>query len=410
MLEEYYKILGVKTEGSLEDIKKAYRFLAKKYHPDISDDPDAGEKFIEITEAYEILVNRSILETLHSTTDSKEEQKFTHEYFRKAAREKAKMAAEMRYEKLQREHEAFQKSGMYDLFLLLNYIFHGLIVAVTLFLLILPVILAIRDHFYGTFVFWIIGGFILLFIIAKGKSFFRLGSFFYTYKDLKTLFNQEMGKGIELCGYCFEKKADSYPYKIGMLKVLDIQLNFFGSLWHDARYKRTYAKLSIPRSRKAFRVHLVCSVIKIFSILSALVLLPFESLLWRIAGGIITGSIISFMILLITRTRSKVSYLLNWNILIKIFLLLFVLVILSDWHAFPNIRPTEYLGAVFILMLFFQDIFMDLIIKIFLRKRNLIRPLFKQPVKIQQMVNQGYQNYLDIPVWSTFFPFIKWIF
>jgi len=195
-----------------------------------------------------------------------------------------------------------------------------------------------------------------------------------------------------------------------MLKVLDIQLNFFGYLWYDARYKRTYTKLSIPRSRKAFRVHLASSFIKIFSILSALVFLPFESLLWRIAGGMIAGSIISFIILLITRTRSKVSYLLNWNILIKIFLLLLVLVILSDWHAFPNIRPTEYLGAGFILMLFFQDIFMDLIIKIFLRKRNLIRPFFKQPSNIQQMVNQGYQNYLDIPVWSTFFPFIKWIF
>jgi len=410
MLEEYYKILGLQAGVSLEEIKKAYRFLAKKYHPDVSDDPDAGDKFIKITEAYEILVNRSVIETLHITAESKEEQKFTYEYFRKAAKEKAKMAAEMRYEKLQREHEAFQKSGMYDLFLFLNYIFHGFIVLAALFLLVFPVVLAIRTGFFGMFFLWIIGGFLVLFIIGKGKSFFRLGSFFYTYKDLKALFNQEMGKGTIMCEYCPEKRADSYPYKMGMLKVLDVQLNFFGSLWHDARYKRTYRKLNIPRSKKAFRIHLTTSIIKVFSILSALFILPFESMLWRITGGMISGSIISFFILLATGTKSKVSYLLNWNVLIKILLLVLVLVLLSDWHAFPNIKPTDYLGVGFMLMLFFQDIFLDVIIRIFFRNRNLVKPLFKQPVEIQQLANQGYQNYLDIPIWSTVFPFIKWIF
>jgi len=329
MLEEYYKILGLSRGANQEEIKKAYRFLAKKYHPDVSDDPDAGEKFIIITEAYEILINRSILETLKITSDSEEEEKYTYEYFRKAAKEKAKMAAKMRYEKLHREHEAFQKSGMYDLFLLFNYIFHGFLVAGTIFLLVFPVYLAIRTGFFGMFILWIIGGFLALFIIGKGKSFFKLGPFFYNYKDLKALFYEEMGKGTENCAYCPRKKANSYPYKLSMLKVHDIQLNFFGTLWHDARYKRTYKKLNIPRSKKAFRIHLANSVIKIFLILTAMVILPFDSWLWRFIGGMIAGGMLSSILLVLTGTRSKVSYLLTWNMILKISLLFLVLALLS---------------------------------------------------------------------------------
>lgn len=54
--KDYYEILGVSRDASLEDIKKAYRRLAKQYHPDVNkDDPNAGEKFKEINEAYEVL-------------------------------------------------------------------------------------------------------------------------------------------------------------------------------------------------------------------------------------------------------------------------------------------------------------------------------------------------------------------
>ncbi len=54
--KDYYEILGVPRDASLEDIKKAYRRLAKQYHPDINkNDPQANEKFKEINEAYEVL-------------------------------------------------------------------------------------------------------------------------------------------------------------------------------------------------------------------------------------------------------------------------------------------------------------------------------------------------------------------
>ena len=55
MADDYYQTLGVSKDASKEDIKKAYRDLAKKYHPDISKEPNATEKFKKISEAYAVL-------------------------------------------------------------------------------------------------------------------------------------------------------------------------------------------------------------------------------------------------------------------------------------------------------------------------------------------------------------------
>lgn len=53
---DYYEVLGVDRNASQEDIKKAYRTLAKKYHPDLHpDDPEAADKFKEASEAYAVL-------------------------------------------------------------------------------------------------------------------------------------------------------------------------------------------------------------------------------------------------------------------------------------------------------------------------------------------------------------------
>ncbi len=52
---DYYEVLGIAKGASDDEIKKAYRKLAKKYHPDVNKAPDAEAKFKEINEAYEVL-------------------------------------------------------------------------------------------------------------------------------------------------------------------------------------------------------------------------------------------------------------------------------------------------------------------------------------------------------------------
>ncbi|UFJ43172.1 molecular chaperone DnaJ [Brevibacillus humidisoli] len=55
MKRDYYEVLGVGQDANTEDIKKAYRKLARQYHPDVNKEPDAAEKFKEVKEAYDVL-------------------------------------------------------------------------------------------------------------------------------------------------------------------------------------------------------------------------------------------------------------------------------------------------------------------------------------------------------------------
>ncbi|MGN6173934.1 MAG: DnaJ domain-containing protein, partial [Streptosporangiaceae bacterium] len=54
-MNDYYGILGIRRDAGPDEIKKAYRRLARELHPDVNPDPQTQERFKEITQAYEVL-------------------------------------------------------------------------------------------------------------------------------------------------------------------------------------------------------------------------------------------------------------------------------------------------------------------------------------------------------------------
>lgn len=115
----YLAILGLASNATSNDVKIAYRKLAKQFHPDRNASADAHQKFIEITEAYEMLTRTSApFEKVYQTVNHKEEM-------RKKAREKATQAARMKY-------EAFLKSDYYRYTSALSYVIDVFILVFTL--------------------------------------------------------------------------------------------------------------------------------------------------------------------------------------------------------------------------------------------------------------------------------------
>ncbi len=403
---DYYQILEVNQDSSVDDIKQAYRKLAKQYHPDVNTSPEAHQRFIDITEAYEVLMQRA-------SDFNDTETQVNYEEVMREIRENSRKHAQMRYNKLQRQQAAFRESGLYDAGLLLKYIGKILVPIVAVAMILVPVSVCVSEQsiqpFFYLFFFWLIGGFILYYAYQQRNNYFQLGIFYYSFSKICDLFTKTNENATDNCFYCKELKANSIPFILNLFKVKGIKLQNTGPMQHQAVYDTKNYTIVFPRSQKAFVVHSLVSCIRFCSIILAINVLPISHIAWRFVGGIAIGWILSALILLFSKTRSKTLYLLSYGMLIKIILWLFVLSFISVFKFSPfNILATDKLHLGIVLYLFI-DAFIEQILKL-PKQVSLFKPLLKQYTSISHQFNEKCQLYLEIPFWTTINPIIRWIF
>lgn len=124
-----YEILGVKVGASEEEVKKAFRKLAFKYHPDLNSSADAHEKFLNVQKAYEIIITaeRTFGEKPEESKTSKSKTRrnrtdMSREEAIRAGRERAREIDRIKLQQEARAYARFKRSMYYPWTLAMTYV------------------------------------------------------------------------------------------------------------------------------------------------------------------------------------------------------------------------------------------------------------------------------------------------
>jgi len=140
-MKNYYKILEISSDASLEVIKSAFRRLVKKWHPDRNPDPDAIEMVRQIYEAYEILSNsskRKQYDAIFNTINPSEKQEEVLDVIINSAHIHSENFSKMKYEEVEIYFKIIFKR-IPDIFL-------------TIFVLLVGILLTIGAFFNESFI------------------------------------------------------------------------------------------------------------------------------------------------------------------------------------------------------------------------------------------------------------------
>ena len=185
-MEEYLKILGLSGEVSVAQIKKAYRQMAKLYHPDVNKSPNANELFLLINEAYIYLIDyRS---GRFDAPKAREAQKPGFSYEEWIKKERARAKAKAAYHAKQR-YEEFIKSKTYKSAMMINAFSDYVFIGLALVMIFVPIMVFIQrgldpENPLNSFVAMLssitIGLVMTFFIIRYNKFLWNKIKFFYS--------------------------------------------------------------------------------------------------------------------------------------------------------------------------------------------------------------------------------------
>jgi len=135
-MTDYYRILGLKSDASVFEIKQAYRQKARLYHPDISKDQNTQDLFISATEAYDFLISCQNKLLTDNETDS--------QVFANWQKQSQKRARRKAYTYAKGSYYSFKKSNLYKT----TRFFNGTITVCGLTISLVIIIYTIVGYFY----------------------------------------------------------------------------------------------------------------------------------------------------------------------------------------------------------------------------------------------------------------------